>query len=486
MRRYRLKISEADYEEIQRLVFADLPKEAGAFLLAGCVRSGHTEDILVRRVVALPRAHFTLQHEHRLEISSQAVNGLIALCEANRIGAVMCHSHPDAIPYSPSDDYGERRIFDVLRLFIPDAAPTASLLLYPGGLDARVWLPGSAKPVPIDEVLVIGRALRRVPLRGASRPLEFLAPGMYSRQVLAFGAEGQSAIASAKVAVVGLGGTGSACTEQLARLGVRDLRLIEYDRLERSNITRVYGSVFKDVSPRLRWPWRKSPLKAEVVRRHLARINPGAKISVVTAHVAEIGAARQLLDRDLIFLCTDDHWGRSIVNQISYQYLIPAINLGVRIDTKDGEITGGSGGVDVLRPGLPCLWCKQFLSADRIAAEGMPVAERARWAREGYVEGIDTPAPSVISLNTTLAGLAVSAFLQLVTDFMGEQGCFSRLNYDVLNGTVARGVSQMKDPCVCGRFQGFGDLIALPTVQSVVRNGRRTSANHARTMKRRE
>lgn len=466
MRRYRLKISEEDYQELQRLVFADLPKEAGAFLLAGSGSAGAVENILVRRVVPVAREHFITQHEYRLEVSAQAVNGLVALCEANGIGAVICHSHPEAIPYSPSDDHGERRILDVLREFIPPGAPTASLLLYPGGMDARVWLPGCPRPVPIDEVLVIGRAIRRPLLRGA-RGAGFSASEIYSRQVLAFGTEGQRLVSSAKTAVVGVGGTGSACAEQLIRLGVKDLRLIDYDRFESSNLTRVYGSVWADPYPRLRWPWRKPLLKAEIVRRHLARISPEAKISLVSAHVAETRAAEQLLDRDLIFICTDDHWGRSVVNQISYQYLIPSINLGVRIDSNNGEIIGASGGVDVLRPGLPCLWCKQFLSPDRIAAECMPVGERQRRAREGYVEGVTTPAPSVISMNTTLAGLAVSTFLQLLTDFMGEQGSVSRLNYDVLSGAVSRGGSRRANPCVCGKFRGFGRLRPLPTVDVV-------------------
>lgn len=88
--------------------------------------------------------------------------------------------------------------------------------------------------------------------------------------------------------------------------------------------------------------------------------------------------------------------------------------------------------------------------------------ERQRRAGEGYVEDVTTPAPSVISMNTTLAGLAVSTFLQLLTDFMGEQGSVSRLNYDVLSGTVSRGGSRRANPCVCGKFRGFERLRPLP------------------------
>ncbi len=467
MQRYRLKISQEDFDQLRRLVFADLPKEAGAFLLAGSARCGRTQDILVRRVVAIPREELALQQEYRLEVSSKAINGLIALCESNGLGAVLCHSHPEAIPYSLSDNHGEQRIFNALRPFIPPEAPTASLLLHPQGQDARVWLPDSGEPAHIDEVVVLGRSMRSLDLRGTSTRSSVVRDLMHSRQVLAFGEKGQEAIASTKAAVVGVGGTGSCCAEQLVRLGVRDLVLVDYDRFEPSNISRMYGSVAKDLRQRRWWLAPTPRWKINVVARHLRRINPHLKLGLVQAHVAEDRAARKLADRDVVFLCTDDHWGRSVVNQLCYQYLIPVINLGVRIDSKEGAITAANGGVDVLRPGLPCLWCKQFLSSDRIAAESMPPEERAKRSREGYVEGLDTPAPSVISLNTTLAGLAVTAFLELVTDFMGEQGAISRLGYDVMRGTVIRGTTRTAPRCTCSAAKGFGDLKPLMTVEDL-------------------
>src|SRR5581483_2607019 len=191
MARYRIKIAADDFDQVQRLVFSDLPKEAAAFLLAGVMRSGDDTDILVRRVVPIPAEHFEVQQEYHLEVASKATNGLAALCEANRMGAIVCHSHPEKIPYSASDDHGERRIFDTLRNFIPAAAPTASLLLYPGGADARVWLAGAKRPVAVNEIVIIGRNIRKIELNGnlESRPME-TPTGLYDRQALAFGSAG--------------------------------------------------------------------------------------------------------------------------------------------------------------------------------------------------------------------------------------------------------------------------------------------------------
>jgi hypothetical protein len=271
-------------------------------------------------------------------------------------------------------------------------------------------------------------------------------------------------IQAARIAVVGVGGTGSSTAEQLVRLGARHLVLIDPDDFEPSNLTRVYGSFDRP----LRGPWwrfGRTPRqkKVDLLRRHLGAIRPDAQIRAVPLNVVLEDAAASLLDRDVIFLCTDDHWGRSVVNQIAYQYLVPTINVGMSIRATDGKITDALGVVDVLRPDLPCLWCRQFLRADRIAAESMPRKERHAREREGYVEGLET-APSVVSITTAISAMAVTQFLQLLTDFMGPEGAIARLNYYIMDGTVRRGSSTILTGCICTKVRAFGDLKRLPTL----------------------
>lgn len=464
MKTYRVKITQEDFDELQRLVLSDMPKEAAAFALAGVADHDDGTDIIVRRPVSIPKDCFSLQHELRLEIATKAINGLAALCEANGLGAVLCHSHPGNIPYSASDDHGEQRIFEVLRRFIPSSAPTGSLLFYPDGVRGRVWLKTSEKPIPIAEIIILGRQIKRIRPDASSASDRELNEEMFDRQIRAFGKQGQAMIARSKVGIVGVGGTGSPTAEQVTRLGVRDLAIIDHDHFESSDITRVYGTFPSALRPR-RWRSRKiRPNKIDLVVAHLKKINPMARIQAIPKTVIIKDAAAKLLDRDFIFLCTDNHWSRSVVNQIAYQYFVPTINLGARIDAKDGAIFGAVGIIDVLRPDLPCLWCRQFLRADRIAAESMPHSARKSLEREGYVEDIDGHAPSVISITTTLSGMGVTLFLQMVTDFMGPAGEISRLNYNVMDGTVRRGTSTILDECICQKVRGFGDLKSLPVL----------------------
>jgi hypothetical protein len=466
MRPFRLKIAQQDFEELERLVLADMPREAGAFALAGMSEQSDSVELIIRRPVAIPKALFAVQQEFRLEVLSQAVNGLIALCEANGLGAVICHSHPQDSPYSPSDDYGEQRLVRTLRQFIPAHAPTASLLFYPGGVRGRVWLPDSNEPVSLSEIIVVGRHIKRIRVTEPLDTQEDISE-IFERQVQAFGTAGQLLIGRSKVAVVGVGGTGSPTAEQLVRLGVTDLILIDPDTFEQSNITRVYGT-FASALRRSWWPFRrKTSLKVELVAQHLRRINPQANVQAIPKNVVTQEAATSLLDRDVIFLCTDDHWGRAMVNQIAYQYFVPTINLGIRIDSSGGQISHAIGVIDLLRPGTPCLWCRQFLSAARIAAESTPSRDRQSLQREGYVENIDTPAPSVVSLTTAVSGMAVNIYFQLLTDFMGPMGNLHRLNYNALDGTVRRGLIPLAAQCLCQKVKGFGGLKTLPTVANL-------------------
>lgn len=461
----RIKISQNDFNRLEELLLSDLPRETGAFALAGVATHGDSTDVIVRRIVPIPLEHYQVKEEYHLRIAPVAINGLIALCEANGLGAILCHSHPGEIDYSPSDDHGESRIVEALRPFIPASAPTASLLFTPSGVRARVWEARSATPSPLSQVVVMGRALRRIPV--VERTVQREQPNpIYDRQVRAFGEEGQALIGQTKVGIVGVGGTGSPTAEQLVRLGVRDLVLVDPDTFEASNVTRVYGTFTP--SARRRW-WRRQTeqRKVELVAAHLRRINPEAYIRSFPLNVVVDSAARQLLDRDVLFLCTDDHWGRSIVNQIAHQHFIPTVNIGVRIAAEDGKITAARGVIDVLRPDLPCLWCNEFLRADRIAAESMPPNDRHQREQEGYVEGLGTREPSVVSVTTALSGMAVSLFVQLLTDFMGETGDVMRLNYDVLDGRVRRGQTTVKTKCLCKHVRGFGDLKPLSTLPDV-------------------
>lgn len=454
-----LKITEDDLKRAQDLLLANMPDESAAFLLAGRSSGHNVEELIVRRVIEIPKSEYRLQNSYHLDISPRVINGAIALCEQNKLGIILCHSHQKGISYSISDDFGEKRIAETLWQFIPNAPVGSILLTNSGAINGRVLKP-DASTDKLSSLTVVGRCLNKIPIGKQIRTTHKSLNSIYDRQVLAFGEEGQDRISKTKVGIVGLGGTGSCTAEQLVRLGVRNFVLIDPDDFEATNSTRIYGSKNIDTRSVAKG---KTIAKVEIASRNLREISPEVQIKQLKGNVVESSSCQTLLDRDIIFCCTDDYWGRAVLNQIAYQYLIPVINMGVQIDSNSGTIRGAAGAVHVLRPGKPCLWCYGFLTSEKIRTQSLPPQERESLMRENYVEGINGHAPSVISLTTTISGLAVTQFLQLVTDFMGANGNISCLKYNIMDGTVSRGTAKVNMDCCCQTFKGYGDMKDLYT-----------------------
>lgn len=275
---YGVRITEQDYVKLRDIVLADLPEESAAFLLAGRRQSPLGSEIIARRVIEIPRSEYRIKGNYHLDISPRAINGLIALCERNGLGVVFCHSHPTETDYSETDDEGEKRLADTIRQFLPDA-PIGSLLFTPTRVRGRIWSSDEG-PNPITELTVIGRNINKIPLNHTKpESPNSIYQDTYARQIEAFGEVGQAKIVGTKVAVIGVGGTGSATAEQLLRLGVRDLLLIDKDdHLVRSNLTRVYGSQFSDIDPDT--DTSRLP-KVEIVANNLRRIDPYARVTTI-------------------------------------------------------------------------------------------------------------------------------------------------------------------------------------------------------------
>lgn len=478
--RYTLRIAEDAYTALEQHVAKHLPREVGALLLVGRARDSRTETLLVRRAVLLEPDAFDVQESYQLVIKPRVINGAIGLCEANGLGIVFCHSHPGDIPYSVSDDAGEARLKGVFEQCLPHV-PFGSLLFCPKVMFGRVWTTATHWE-PIDSLRVLGATIRDVALCGSSATDSTTPKPEFDRQIRALRDEGQKRLSRTRVGIVGLGGTGSPTAEQLVRLGVRNLVLIDRDTVDETTLTRGYGTFRDHVTldgkkkhsrlvtfvrrlARGNTSDRTPVHKVVAVAEHLRRIAPDTVVTPAIGDVVETETARLLLDRDIVFSCLDEHWGRAVINQLAYQYLIPTINFGVRLDVNHSGLQGAAGSIQVLRPSAACLWCAGLLSPERIRAETLSAQQRRRLQEEKYVIGLDTPAPSVVSLTTTLSGLAVTQALQLLTGFLGQDGGFKRLNYFIPEATIHPGETPIRELCLCRHVAARGDMLDLPTVE---------------------
>lgn len=463
---HSLKIGQNLFSDLKKELLKDSPLENAAFLLLGINKLDDEIQYLARRLITISGDGFRIKNNIHLDIQPNIINGIVSLCEANGMGLAVCHSHPEAIDhleYSPSDDFGENRLSRFFWENLPEFS-FISLLLGPKSLKGRVWIKKKRITKPLNSISLIGARIEKNIIDDGQEILN-IDEEVFDRQIQAFGLEGQQKISSKKIGIVGVGGVGSSVAEQLVRLGIKDLIIMDKDRYHKSNLTRMYGSKDKHKHTWKFWGTQKSFPKVDLIKEHLLQINPSMNIKAKHENIVLRKSAELMLDRDIIFSCTDDHWGRSIINQISYQYLIPTINIGMRIDTNAELVSSGVVVIHILRPDNPCLWCYEYLKGDIIAAESLPKEDRIQLIRENYVQNINSPAPSVLSFTTLGASMGLNLFLHMATGYMGNYGNYSSLGYDIFFGDVRRRTTNIKEDCICKRNLAFGDMRSLNTIE---------------------
>jgi molybdopterin/thiamine biosynthesis adenylyltransferase len=309
---------------------------------------------------------------------------------------------------------------------------------------ARVWH-ADGTGAPVDVIRVIGNRFRF--LHGD--PQENASVEIFDRQVRAFGPEIQSLLKSLRIGIVGTGGTGSAVAEQLIRLGIGRLSLFEGQTLDASNVTRVYGSRLDDVD---------RP-KVEIIERLARDIGFGTEIIPFPEHITHVSTAKALRDCDVIFGCTDDEWGRSILSKLAIDYFIPVIDMGVKIDSSEGSIISVQGRVTTLYPGAACLFCRSRITAEGVSAQVIAScnpsqAEELR--RQRYAPELQESAPAVIAFTTAVASTAVSELLHRLTGFMGSERVSSEVIHFFDETRMRTNHLAPSSECYCGDRRRWG------------------------------
>ena len=401
-----------------------------------------TETWVMQSVEPVDATAYAAQTSVSASLKTDVLVAVANRARAEGTSPVFLHTHPFArgIPhFSSIDDAGEPEIAAYLARRAPNAQPLA-LVLGPDGIAARRL--GQGAPVDIWEV---GDRLTLLSGTGAQVP----ALPRHDRQVRAFGHEGQTIIGQLKLLVIGAGGTGSAIVQQLAYLGAGHVTVIDPDTVEESNLNRLIGAIAADIG---------TP-KVAVAKRQLLAVNPAMQVEAIVGDIVDARHAAQIAAHDMVFLCTDSHASRAVVGQAAYQFLVPAIDMGVSLTVADGCVTHITGRVQLLAPGQPCLSCTGALDGEQIRREMLAPEHRAA---DPYIVGDHVPQPAVISINTTMASLAATMFLGVVTSIPAS----SRFQYyDGIRGQVRPMAAALRETCiVCSRDGALarGNSWALP------------------------
>lgn len=442
--RYTLTFLEENYEALQAHFSSTPGVEGAAYLL--CRPSRHPDEyrLLVREVIPVAAEDIASASAMHMQIPSRSFLSAMKRAAETKSAFVFVHSHPDAYPnHSPQDDQEETKLFRTAHIRVEGIEAHASLIFTSAGLSAaRAWLEDGSV-VPVERVRIIGKRFRFWFPNDGAEPI----PEFFDRQVRAFGEDLQRHLGRLRVGVIGCGGTGSAVIEQLTRLGIGNLLVVDPQTFDTSNVNRVYGSRAID----------QGIPKVKIAERLIADVGVGTQVTTIQDSITYKPVFSELRQCDVVFGCTDDEWGRSLLTRLAIYYAIPVIDMGVKIDSNDGEIRSIQGRVSTLLPSASCLFCRERISSDRIGAQVMRETDPDRAAEltaEGYIPELDTPAPAVVPFTTTLAATAVSEFLHRLTGFMGEDRDSVELLHRFDESDIRRIARPIRDNCFCSRDAG--------------------------------
>lgn len=161
----------------------------------------------------------------------------------------------------------------------------------------------------------------------------------YQRQMMMFGEKGQAALKESSVLIAGAGGLGSPVAYYLAVAGVGHIRIVDNDRVERSNLNRQILHGEPDIGV----------LKVESAQEKLGRINPDITIDSHNTTISQQTIKSLVGGIDLIVDAMDNYPARYILNRAALDHHIPLMH---------GAIHGLNGQATTIIPGkTACLRC---------------------------------------------------------------------------------------------------------------------------------
>lgn len=406
MKQVTVSILEDDYSALFAALTEGTDNERAAFAYGGISITENEVRVTIRSFEVIPDELVQATPVSMQIPASVYIRKLLRAKDHGPV-AIFIHSHPaDADQFSVYDDETDEALFHTAHMRLDSPVHLSMLITRDGKVNARAWFPGCKKQ-DVSRVRIIGKRFQFLD-RGSSPQAS---PSVVQDRVeRAFGGDLPRVLSRLHVGIVGLGGTGSAVCQQLARLGVGRLTLVDPETLDLTNVSRVYASGTPDHGIK----------KVDIAASAIRSMGLGTNLRLFPESTGNRAVCEALRSCDVIFGCTDDNYGRSLLNKLSLFYLIPLIDMAVQIIPGEAgvEILGR---VSTLLPGTPCLICRKRITGAQIVSESRAFAnpeEAQALRREGYLLGADAPAPSVVTFTTLTASHAVQEFINRLVGYM--------------------------------------------------------------------
>ncbi len=140
----------------------------------------------------------------------------------------------------------------------------------------------------------------------------------YSRQIMLpeIDAEGQEKLAKAQVMIIGIGGLGSAASVYLAAGGIGQLVLVDYDKVDLSNLQRQIVHTTPDIGK----------LKVESASEYLSVLNPDVHITTIDHKLDGKELLEEVSRADVVVDASDNFSTRFAVNAACVRSRTPLVS----------------------------------------------------------------------------------------------------------------------------------------------------------------
>lgn len=401
--RIKLRLTQTDHSALMAHLLPGDGLEAVAVALCGRRRGDADHCLTIQSLVPIPYDECKVRERDRVTWSSQRLVPLLEKAARRDLGILKIHSHPGGFrDFSSIDDEADKDLFNSVFGWTDSAFPHASAVMLPdGSMFGRAIQPdGSFQR--IDSILVPGDNLHFWTAEQGSA-----VPSFAKRHAQLFGSGTTQRLREMSVAVVGCSGTGSPVIEQLARLGVGRLVIVDPDHIEDKNLNRILNATREDAY--LRRP------KVEVMARAIAAMGFGTELEIIADDLATPRAVRAVAACDVVFGCMDGVEGRHLLNRLAALYVLPYFDLGVKLEADgQGSVNEACGAVHYIRPDGSTLLDRKVYTVAQLKSAGLkrtdPKAYREQ-VKAGYIKGVAEDRPAVISINMQIASTAVNEFL---------------------------------------------------------------------------
>lgn len=444
--RVTLAMSGDQHDHLKSFLFPGDGKEAVAILLCRRRDGDRCHRLVVREIHEIPYDECTKRTGTLVTWSPGYIECILDRAAVEGLSIIKIHSHPNGYAaFSKIDDEGDALLLPMIRGWVEASVLHGSAVMLPDGqVFGRVLRKNRFDP--IDCISVAGDDLHFWYADAGDGEL----PSFVASHAQAFDQGTIDRLRRLSIAVVGASGTGSPVIEQLVRLGVGELVIVDDDCMEHRNVNRILNSTMQDAL--------SGRSKVETLAEAIDRVGLGTRVIAIKKNLWDPHVVETVAQCDVVFGCMDTVDGRYLLNALASYYTIPYFDIGVRLVASadaihKNRIREVCGTVHYLRPGRSSLMSRGLFTMKQVAAAGLlrnDPAAHERQVQDGYIAGVEAHRPAVVSVNMFGASLAVNEFLARLHPYREEPNC----SYAAVAFSLAS-IELISDP-----EDGFCDILA--------------------------